>query len=375
VAKDGIELKVKARVTVRANIDKLVGGALVKNADGTYTITKNGGNRLSARAYIGIPHTATSGNTIITNSFEIIENTASQKLGAQFFYDKQGSAYQGVQFAEPTTSLAGNPNGFNKDVVMVQLYLQNGETDGAYIRFRNLMTRYGRANQITYEYEPYKEDTSFSLDGAVTLEGFDVYDTSNGNFVRSARDTIDVERKKFIKKIGTLVLNGSENWWTNATASSNGRTFMQCRIDSLGANPQFGQYNTCIMADKEYKASSQAELFWSTGTADKVPNGIAINYSGGVNYIYVLSLVSDNNGTPFTATEWKNYLASNPITVKYEMATPIETDIDIPDDYVARLNGVEIIDDTGRTYTDLMVANDSVPKPKITQSYYTKIGG
>jgi hypothetical protein len=148
---------------------------------------------------------------------------------------------------------------------------------------------------------------------------------------------------------------------------------MQCRIDSLGANPQFGQYNTCIMADKEYKASSQAELFWSTGTADKVPNGIAINYAGGVNYIYVLSLVSDNNGTPFTATEWKNYLASNPITVKYEMATPIETDIDIPDDYIARLNGVELIDDEGRTYTDLMVANNSVPKPKITQIYYTKV--
>lgn len=336
---------VKSRGKNLIDIDKLVGGALVKNADGTYTITKNGGNRFSARAYVEIPHTATIGNTIVTNSIEIIESTVSDnRIAAQFFYDKDGSGSQSVGFAEPTTSSAGNPNGFKKDVVMVDLYLNHSETDGAYIKFRNLMTRYGNANQISYDYEPYKEDTSFSLDSAVTLDKWDY---------------IDVKRKKLVRQTGTKVYSTSDlSTVSLVTTSSTAYMYTLQKPTDI-----YYYDNTSGVGSTE-----QTSVFITDKYISNVSGDVGCIYSGvTTGGTFCVNLPTTINTVSLAQAELLG------LTVKYKLATPIETDIDIPDDYVARLNGVEIIDDEGRTYTDLMVANGSVPKPKITQTYYTKV--
>ena len=340
------------------DIDKLVGRALVKNADGTYTMSKNGNIRFSNVGELIIPYVGSNILALLL-VVDVLENTTTQdRLAIRFYYADGTTATAGLGFGETAI------NGIRKSVIRADLYIGADQADGSYIKFKNPRIGYRLIDDVQVSgydptYEPYKEDTSFSLDNAVTLDKWDY---------------IDVERKKLVRKTGVLVLNGSEAYWgAQSTADTNGRKFMQTTVSSTIDNSHLTSSSIGLITDKEYVPSSFNTLWGVNGTADKVPYGIAIRYYSGSTYIYVSSLVIDNNGTPLTPTEWRDYLAINPITVKYEMATPIETDIDIPDDYVARLNGVELIDDTGRTYTDLMVANNSVPKPKITQTYYTKV--
>ncbi len=53
--------------------------------------------------------------------------------------------------------------------------------------------------------------------------------------------------------------------------------------------------------------------------------------SGNIGFVIISGNIIINNGTTMSDIEFKAWLAANPITVQYELATPIETIIDLPD--------------------------------------------
>ena len=102
-----------------------------------------------------------------------------------------------------------------------------------------------------------------------------------------------------VQRVGHVVLDGSENWYFS---SAQGHTFAYVPLPSV-ANPPSSQVN--IACDRFTVAlSTNAEKVYQSG-----PN--ALFWTGG-------------SYNPSKAAEAKAWAASNPITVLYQLATPVE---------------------------------------------------
>ena len=327
---------IKSRGKNLVNFDDFVGDALVKNADGTYTFTKNGSNRFSKTAEIIIPYTEsivdTSGRTRLTSAYDTILDTTKSGICWVAVLIDGSNSYGGGK--------SPNISGVPMTIIRLRLYLQATEADGASITFKNYQIEYGNGTN----YETYKVDNSFYINNSVTLDKWDY---------------IDVERKKLVRQTGTKVYSASD--FNNSTIVNSTSTLRMWTI------PQ--------PTDFYYYTASGADMTEQTASivADRLISGVNGNNSG---YIYSGVTTSGtfcvNTSSEITTVDQLKTELSG-LTIKYKLATPTETDIDIPDSYIAYLNGVEAIDDTGRTYTDTMVANNTAPKPTITQTYYTKV--
>lgn len=128
------------------NIDAVVNNVFVKNADGSYTITKaDQSNRFSGVYDLSIP-----ANTAFTISFVEIERSSEDVLSIRLFKSSGEESY--VQISESARTLT-----ITDDIVRIQLYMQSNETDGAYITFRNFQIELG---DTATEYAPYIDPAS-----------------------------------------------------------------------------------------------------------------------------------------------------------------------------------------------------------------------
>lgn len=179
-------------------------------------------------------------------------------------------------------------------------------------------------------WEPYQE-SSITLSSPIELCG-----------IGDVQDVIDVENGVVRKKIKKVVFDGSEDeGWINNTIGE----FVRFQI-SVNATPL--KKRTKCLCDKAFFASS----------------GNAVNMC----FIYDSSFYIAVEQTITTLGDFKNWLAGNPVTVIYELATEEVTDLPIVD-WVA-LNSLATYD--GATY----LVWDCYLEPTFEVEYGTsKVGG
>jgi hypothetical protein len=123
----------------------------------------------------------------------------------------------------------------------------------------------------------------------------------------SIEDTIDFNTGKIIQKVYQVTFNGSEDW----EALSNGRVVRY--IES--------QYAPNIVSDADLYIAANA-------VCDIVPVSSWANLpsvTNGVAFGSLSNIAFKVTGHTESIEAWKSYLASNPVTVVYELKTPIET--------------------------------------------------
>lgn len=147
-----IEHTAKAKVSGKnlLNADGLINAAFSKNADGSFTFTKNGSARFTNFVDISIPT-----NTIISVSATKIEGTAD---GFAFQSLNQDGTYTSIVSLSPAKTYA-SAKVTNKPAT-IRLYLGSDEVDGAYLNISGLQIEIG--NTAT-EYEPYIDPSTVTV--------------------------------------------------------------------------------------------------------------------------------------------------------------------------------------------------------------------
>ena len=112
------------------------------------------------------------------------------------------------------------------------------------------------------------------------------------------RDEIDVENKKIIKKIGKVVLNGSETWSTSLNTFRVGKSYID-NMEALDTNLISNQYT---FVNVETLEIGQAHI-------------------GAANIIFKF-----DDGT-MSVNDFKTWLASNNLIIYYLLPEPVETPI------------------------------------------------
>lgn len=158
-------------------------------------------------------------------------------------------------------------------------------------------------------------------------------------------DYIDVERKKIVTATKTVIFDGSEDEeWQYMTGSY---PYLYCKLDNLG----YVIKDECIASRYEHNPSINVS---TSGTGYRVINST----SGAEDRILVRPSTSD-----IDVSTWCAELQTNPLTVSYQLGTPTEEDIDIPDSYKVWNKGNETIIQ-GETDNSIYGAI-----PSITQTY------
>lgn len=164
---------------------------------------------------------------------------------------------------------------------------------------------------VATEYEKGSGRQSFGTDR--TLPGIPV--TSGGNYTDANGqqwicDEIDFERGKYIQRITEKVYNGSSGeLWNYIAANGVQNTPVFCvTVPGISTNP---------------KASGRATLCDSYLHASNLPIS---NYEyWGESTYFGSKQFAFRNDSCVNIEEWMRYLAEHPITIMYDLATPIET--------------------------------------------------
>lgn len=144
--------------------------------------------------------------------------------------------------------------------------------------------------------------------------------TSGGNYTDAdgqqwVCDEIDFARKKYVQRFKTLEFDGTENW---ANANTNMSGFVRFMLEFQGAKPTDIDVVANILCNYFNSVPSN-----SNGTYGR-HQGISIDKNGSI-FVYYNEINND-------VKNWKSYLAAQkaagtPVTVVYELETPVETDI------------------------------------------------
>ena len=122
-------------------------------------------------------------------------------------------------------------------------------------------------------------------------------------------DTLNLVTGEYVQRVGEVVLDGSEVWGLNNTNSKT-----TCYFLAKGDNSQLlsnMNFNTNSMLCNRYPRIMQG--------AANLSNNEGIFALSSYNAIYVNSNIMSTSGS----NDFKQYLSQNPITVQYELATPI----------------------------------------------------
>ena len=177
------------------------------------------------------------------------------------------------------------------------------------------------------EYKPYKAPTIKEIPTAVqNLDGYGLGLPK----VENCYNYVDFENNKFVKKLQKVVLDGSsdENIGLSMASNDNG-------IANFGftfTNNGLSKHSKDGITDY-FISNAPISHGLQTATTEE---GVYINFTS--LYIRVKST------TASTVEQLRAYLAQNPITVVYEMETPIETDIS---DLLAGFDNVEKVEPLG----------------------------
>ena len=309
------------------NIDSFVNDVFVKNDDGTYTITKSGNNRFSAKIAWILPK-----NTIFTPSTEIISIYDPTANGGNGGYVDNSSNYLGVEYVYDNGEV-GISTGFNikkgystiaarkahQQIVSLQLYLSSGTPDGFAITIKNLMFSFG---YDALPFEPYYESV-MSLPEQVELSKYD-YIKNN-------------EIHKYGKEI---VFNGSENWVFSGNS-------MSVKLPQDFANEQ----RFLCSGARDYKVQVLAE---NNAKILKVQN-------------------LDEGITDLWEENFKSELSSENLRIFYSSNTLKKTKIEFNNKYKVFNKGYEIMQLQGTL--DVYIDQLTNPIPTITQDYLIVVRG
>lgn len=180
------------------------------------------------------------------------------------------------------------------------------------------------------EYEPYDKH-SYPLDSSITLRGIPKLDASNNLYYDGDEYTSDGKVKR---KYGVVTFDGSnDERWSKLGSSSASAYAMQIEID--GKIIQTSNRMT-ILCDK---------------LVTVLPLDTWGNYSQFIAPVFGKDMIAAGISTITTIKDWRTYLASNPITVLFELATPT-TETAEP------FHNIQIVDDFG---TEEFVSTGIVP--------------
>lgn len=279
------------------DIDSMVGSALVKNADGSYTITKNGNTRFSKLINCRIPSGEYRPSAIISGSVDIgirgcLANGKEYSMG--FHPD------QAVQ----------SPYSVSSDIVSIQLYLGATQTDGTSVTFSNPMINKG-STALTYE--PYKQ-SECSVENTIELKEWDYIEPQTGNLVVGTE---------------TLTFDGTEDW--------------ELLSIILGTRPNVPCFRhrvalpSLILAQTSYSAVSNYYETWQSSAVPASQDRCVIMNG---NWVYI------RDSRYETVTEFKAHLvelanSGNRLEIAYKLATPTTTNVAIEKSFVAYSDGVE----------------------------------
>lgn len=152
-------------------------------------------------------------------------------------------------------------------------------------------------------YERY-QSSSLTLPEEIILRGL-----PNG-----VCDTYNTKTKEYVRRIGEVVLDGGEAW-VISFSNQEGRTpFAEMILN--GANSNKMPICDKLIVNNIY--SSNTNL------------GCSIELDSSTNLKHLLRIRTQEIVNGQTLEEFKQWLSQNPITVQYELATPIVTEIDLP---------------------------------------------
>lgn len=160
-------------------------------------------------------------------------------------------------------------------------------------------------------YEPYKQSTatiplSNGLPGIPVTTGGNYTDENGQQYIC---DEIDFKRGKYVQRVWKGVFDGSsdEEWSYNTNAK---------RANIILKNGNLGTY------DKRDIASMCSSLLWNRSVYidNGEENGYLINNN--TFFVRVVGSIVLN-----TELDFRAWIASNPVTFQYVLATPIETDL------------------------------------------------
>nr|DAO46192.1 MAG TPA: hypothetical protein [Bacteriophage sp.] len=163
-------------------------------------------------------------------------------------------------------------------------------------------------------YEPYKTPSTATIPLSNGLPGIPV--TTGGNYTDANGkqyicDEIDFARGKYVQRVKEIVLDGSDDevWGLYNDTGEN-----YCYYNSIAVDIH-------MPIVKEYIMCSSFQFF------DRI-----WLYADGTKSGYAMDVGSANNSVYFaykfaSLSEWRTWLASNPVTLQYVLATPIETDL------------------------------------------------
>jgi hypothetical protein len=154
------------------------------------------------------------------------------------------------------------------------------------------------------EWEPYSGQT---LELTHTLPGIPV--TSGGNYTDSdgqqwVCDEVDLERGVYVKRIGSVILDGSADEEWEATSAQYHISLLDKRNNRVQVDNALWCSHFKVPITIDNSQGFVTETYWQSGNRN-----VLFNYDNGVGGL-------DN---------FKVWLQSNPVTLQYMLNTPIET--------------------------------------------------
>lgn len=157
------------------NIDKMLNANLVKNSDGTYTITRNGSTQGSSLKFI-FDGPIKRGSKI-TASCELVDYNGTYFRPLQCAYE--GSNEVGLH-ASGNFGVLESGTSFiaNIDIERMYIYQEGAQPVGTYTKFKNLQIEYGGKKT---EYEPYRAPTTSDIWLDKQISRYDSVSTKSDN--------------------------------------------------------------------------------------------------------------------------------------------------------------------------------------------------
>lgn len=158
-------------------------------------------------------------------------------------------------------------------------------------------------------YEPHKSNTT-------------TFDQKDGKTIvlrslpNGVCDTLNVKTGEYVQNIREITLNGSEDWQGLSPVEGNDSLVRFYTGNQLGVKPSSKVNFICDkfkMVDNAV-ATASGECVFNNSVSGGFPNGIQFQ-------------VLKEKAT--TVGEWRTYLSQNPITVQYELATPIVKQVNV----------------------------------------------
>lgn len=200
---------------------------------------------------------------------------------------------------------------------------------GRIINIRNFQIE---ASATATSYSPYKAPIQYSVPTEVqALEGY-------GWSAGSVYNYIDYERKVFVQNVGSIIVDGNSNVSHNGTTSTASNFILAVTGKAYGA--------TNFISDLFLTGNYNAMSALGRANSDRIEFYLPVS-------------------VPNTDADGKAWFTSNPTTVYYELATPIETDIS---QYLTDDNLIQVESGGTLTFENVNGDNYRIPVPS-TQEY------